>query len=98
MFLLKSKSFSIKLKDSKCPKSKSDLPIALDRGYVGSHLDRSRSQNSVLESWRALGSPQLSGPSFPAYDSPPTVNRQVHWQPANSTAAGEFHPRPAGDL
>ena len=26
-----------------------------------------------------LGSPQLPGPSFPAYESPPTANRRVHW-------------------
>ena len=24
-------------------------------------------------------SPQLPGPSFPAYESPPTANRRVHW-------------------
>ena len=33
----------------------------------------------MLESWRSLGSPQLPGPSFPAYESPPTANRRVHW-------------------
>ena len=33
----------------------------------------------MLESWRSLGSPQLPGPSFPAYGSPPTANRRVHW-------------------
>ena len=36
-------------------------------------------QSSVFESWRSLGSPQLPGPSFPAYESPPTANRRVHW-------------------
>ena len=61
------------------PKSKSDQPIALDRAHLGSRLHRSRGQSSVLESWRSLGSPQLPGPSFPAYESPPTANRRVHW-------------------
>ena len=61
------------------PKSKSDQPIALDRAQLGSRLHRSRGQSSVLESWRSLGSPQLPGPSFPAYESPPTANRRVHW-------------------
>ena len=61
------------------PKSKNDQPIALDRAHLGSRLDRSRGQSSVLESWRSLGSPQLPGPSFPAYESPPTANRRVHW-------------------
>ena len=61
------------------PISKSDQPIALDRAHLGSRLDRSRGQSSVLESWRSLGSPQLPGPSFPAYESPPTANRRVHW-------------------
>ena len=88
-----------KMKTFKMPKSKSDQPIALDRAHLGSRLHRSRGQSSVLESWRSLGSPQLPGPSFPAYESPPTANRRVHWwgfyhsagrQPANST------PRPAG--
>ena len=61
------------------PISKSDQPIALDRAHLGSRLDRSRGQSSVLESWRSLGSPQLPGSSFPAYESPPTANRRVHW-------------------
>ena len=61
------------------PKSKNDQPIALDWAHLGSRLDRSRGQSSVLESWRSLGSPQLPGPSFPAYESPPTANRRVHW-------------------
>ena len=61
------------------PKSKSDQPIALDRAHLGSLLHRSRGQSSVLESWRSLGSPQLPGPSFPAYESPPTANRRAHW-------------------
>ena len=61
------------------PKSKNDQPIALDRAHLGSRLHRSRGQSSVLESWRSLGSPQLPGPSFPAYESPPTANRRVHW-------------------
>ena len=48
-------------------------------GPLGSRLHRSRGQSSVLKSWRSLGSPQLPGPSFPAYESPPTANRRVHW-------------------
>ena len=68
-----------KMKTFKMPKSKSDQPIALDRAHLGSRLHRSRGQSSVLESWRSLGSPQLPGPSFPAYESPPTANRRVHW-------------------
>ena len=67
------------MKTFKMPKSKSDQPIALDRAHLGSRLHRSRGQSSVLESWRSLGSPQLPGPSFPAYESPPTANRRVHW-------------------
>ena len=58
---------------------KNDQPIALDQAHLGSRLHRSRGQSSVLESWRSLGSPQLPGPSFPAYESPPTANRRVHW-------------------
>ena len=74
-FLRTSKSWYV----SVMPKSKSDQPITLDRAHLGSRLHRSRGQSSVLESWRSLGSPQLPGPSFPAYESPPTANRQVHW-------------------
>ena len=33
---------------SKCPKSKNDQPIALDRAHLGSRLHRSRGQSSVL--------------------------------------------------
>ena len=29
----------------------------------------------MLKSWRSLRSPKLPGPSFPAYESPPTANR-----------------------
>ena len=79
MFLLTSKSFFNKQNNSKCPKSKSNQPIALDQAHLGSRLHRSQGQSSVLESWRSLGSPQLPGPSFPAYESPPTANRRVDW-------------------
>ena len=71
---------SLKLKNfQNTQKSKNDQPIALDRAHLSSRLHRSRGQSSVLESWISLGSPQLPGPSFPAYESPPTANRQVHW-------------------
>ena len=78
----------------KCPESRSDQPIALDRAHLGSRLDRSRGQSSVLESWRSLGSPQLPGPSFPSYESPPTANIGGVL-PLCRTAAGEFYP-PSG--
>ena len=59
--------------------AKNDQPIALARAHLGSRLHLSRGQSSVLENWRSLGSPQMPGPSFPTYESPPTANRQVHW-------------------
>ena len=71
------------------------LPI--DRAHLGSRLHRSRGQSSVLESWRSLDSPQLPGPSFPAYESPPTANRRVHWWGFTTLQDGSRRilPRPA---
>ena len=47
--------------------------------HLSSRLHQSRGQSSVLESWISLGSSQLPGSSFRAYESPPTANRRVYW-------------------